>query len=167
MCVGTYLGSLVLSETLSYSYQNIFFTRQNWLFTLAIKLILKKQEKNMPLNWHFFNFIFIGCFFFSELFVFLVYMKFAILFKVSKSKKTIQKLSKFKFLIIVFFLARMNFFTCENNVRLYTIWNYCVRLGQIVSYLTQLDPIGPHWTTLGLTRPNWTKLGQIGPNWPN
>jgi len=24
MCVGTYLGSLVLSETLSYSYQNIF-----------------------------------------------------------------------------------------------------------------------------------------------
>ena len=64
MCVGTYLGSLVLSQTLSYSYQNIFFTRQNWLFTLAIKLILKKQEKNMPLNWHFFNFIFIGCFFF-------------------------------------------------------------------------------------------------------
>ena len=25
MCVGTYLGSLVLSETLSYSYQNIVF----------------------------------------------------------------------------------------------------------------------------------------------
>ena len=72
MCVGTYLGSLVLSETLSYSYQNIFFTRQNWLFTLAIKLILKKQEKKYASELTLFQFHFHWMFFFSELFVFLV-----------------------------------------------------------------------------------------------
>ena len=103
VCVGTYLGSLVLSQTLSYSYQNIFFTRQNWLFTLAIKLILKKQEKNMPLNWHFFNFIFIGCFFFRIICVSCLHEICNTFQSIQVEKKITQKLSKFKFLIIVFF----------------------------------------------------------------
>ena len=121
MCVGTYPGSLVLNETLSYSYQNIFFTRQNWLFTLAIKLILKKQEKNMPLNWHFFNFIFVGCFFFRIICVSCLHEICNTFQSIQVEKKITQKLSKFRFLIEKFFLARMNFFTCENNVRLYKI----------------------------------------------
>ena len=138
MCVGTYLGSLVLSQTLSYSYQNRFFKRQNWLFTLAIKLILKKQEKNMPLYWHFFNFIFI------ELFAFLVSNEICNTFQsIQVGKKNHKNCQNLGFSSILF-LARMNLFTCENNVRLYKIWNYCARLCQIVSYWTQLDPIWPN-----------------------
>jgi len=73
----------------------------------------------MPLNWHFFNFIFIGCFFSR---IICVSNEIRNTFQsIQVEKKITQKLSKFRFLIKKFFLARMNFFTCENNVRLYTI----------------------------------------------
>jgi len=75
----------------------------------------------MPLNWHFFNFIFIGCFFFRIICVSCLHEICNTFQSIQVEKKITQKLSKFRFLIKKFFLARMNFFTCENNVRLYTI----------------------------------------------
>ena len=149
MCVGTYLGSLVLSETLSYSYQNIFFTRQNWLFTLAIKLILKKQEKKYASELTLFQFHFHWMFFFQNYLCFLLQMKFAILFKVSKSKKKSHKYCQ------NLGFSSKNFFWPE--------WIFLLVKTMCACIQSEITASG--WARLCHIWPNWTLLDHIGPHW--
>ena len=123
----------------------------------------------MPLNWHFFNFIFIGCFFSR---IICVSNEIRNTFQsIQVEKKITQILSKFRFLIKKFFWPEWIFLlvktmcACIQSEITASGW---ARLCHIWPNWTLLDHIGPHWTKLGLTRPNWTQLDQIGlirPNW--